>query len=195
MRIVAGRFRGMRLVAPTGRATRPSSDRLRETLFDILAHRFALPHETTRVLDLFAGTGALGLEAMSRGAAFALFVDNEAAARAAIRANVESLGLTGATRLFRRDATGLGIAGTMAPFDLVFVDPPYAKGLSAQALVAAYEGGWLSDDAVVVVEAARDAGIAAVPGLTHAHSRRVGASELQFFNATAGGRNDTGDTF
>ena len=96
------------------------------------------------MLDLFAGSGALGLEALSRGARFCLFVEESAEARAAIRRNVEALGLTGTTKIFRRDATRLGPAGTMQPFDLVFLDPPYGKGLGEKALQSAAEGGWIS---------------------------------------------------
>jgi 16S rRNA (guanine966-N2)-methyltransferase len=164
MRIVAGRFRGRPLVAPRHEGTRPTSDRVREAVFNILAHGvpgFSL--DGARVLDLFAGTGALGLEALSRGAAFCLFVEESAEARGVIRRNVEALGLEGVTRIFRRDATALGDAGTMAPFGLAFLDPPYGRGLAERALAAALAGGWLAPGAVVVVE--EQAGAAfALPG-------------------------------
>ena len=124
MRIVAGRFKGHGLAGPKGASVRPTSDRLRETLFNILTHSYDAITEDARVLDLFAGTGALALEALSRGARFALLVDEGAEARAIIRTNIEALGLTGATRVFRRDATKLGPAGPIEPFDLVFCDPP-----------------------------------------------------------------------
>ena len=107
------------------------------------------------MLDLFAGTGALGLEALSRGAEFALFVDDGAEARALMRQNVEALGLAAVTRIFRRDATKLGPAHPVEPFSLVFLDPPYGKGLAEQALASAREGGWLTDDALIVVEETR----------------------------------------
>src|SRR5215813_3342294 len=132
MRIVGGTFKGRAIAAPEGRATRPTSDRARESIFNVLAHADWSPGvEGRRVLDLFAGSGALGFEALSRGAAFALFVDTDAAARGAIRENIETLGLFGETRIHRRDATDLGLkpAGVGAPFDLVFLDPPYGKGL------------------------------------------------------------------
>src|SRR5438132_10954020 len=103
MRIVGGRLGGRALVNPKSDAIRPTADRLRESLFNILVHRYGDPITGARVLDLFAGTGALGIEALSRGAAFALFIDNGVAARALVRANVEGLGLGGATRIFRRD--------------------------------------------------------------------------------------------
>ncbi len=143
MRIVGGEFGGRRLLTPRSDAIRPSSDRLRQTLFDILAHGYGDAVDNARVLDTFAGTGAIGLEALSRGARHALFVEEDAAARGLIRGNVESLGLTGKTRIFRRDATRLGEAGTIPPFDLMFADPPYGHGLGEKALAAALAGGWL----------------------------------------------------
>jgi 16S rRNA (guanine966-N2)-methyltransferase len=153
VRIVAGRFRGRQLAAPGDDRTRPTSDRVREAAFNVLNH--GIPGCTmagARVLDLFAGTGALGLEALSRGAAFCLFVEEDAAARALIRRNVEALGLTGATKIFRRDATDLGPAGRNDGFSLVFLDPPYGRGLGERALASAAAGGWLADGAVAVLE-------------------------------------------
>jgi 16S rRNA (guanine966-N2)-methyltransferase len=157
MRIVGGRLRGRALAAPKSAAIRSTADRLRESLFNVLAHAYDDPVTGARVLDLFAGTGALGLEAVSRGAAFALFVDDGAEARALIRANVEQLGLGGVTRVFRRDATRLGPVHPVEPFGLVFADPPYGRGLAEQALAAARDGGWLAPAALVVVEEAIDA--------------------------------------
>lgn len=157
MRIVGGRLRGRALAAPKSQGIRPTADRLRESLFNILAHAYADPITGARVLDLFAGTGALGLEAISRGAAFALFVDDGAEARALLRQNVEALGVAVATRIFRRDVTRLGPAHPVEPFGLVFLDPPYGKGLAEKALASAREGGWLTDDALVVVEEEADA--------------------------------------
>src|SRR5262245_49910269 len=128
MRIVGGQHRGRALAAPRGQDIRPTSDRLRESLFNILAHAYGDPVSGARVLDLFAGTGALGLEAISRGAAFALLVDEGAEARALIRENVATLGLGGVTKIFRRDATRLGPAHPVEPFSLAFLDPPYGQG-------------------------------------------------------------------
>src|SRR3954453_14658858 len=145
MRIVGGRLRGRAIVAPPSQAIRPTADRLRESLFNILAHAYGDPVSGARVLDLFAGTGALGLEAISRGAAFTLFVDDAAEARALLRENVTTLGLGGTTRIFRRDATRLGPAPPVEPFGLVFLDPPYRKGLAEKALASARAGGWLAD--------------------------------------------------
>src|SRR5215510_16048942 len=123
MRIIAGKFRGASIEAPKGLATRPTSDRVRQALFNVLEHGAPqFDFAGARVLDLFAGSGALGLEAMSRGARFCLFVEESADARAAIRRNVEAIRLTGVTKIWRRDATKLGAAGTLAPFDLVFLD-------------------------------------------------------------------------
>ena len=129
MRIVGGEFRGRPLAAPRSQDIRPTTDRTREAVFNVVAHRFADRLSGARVLDLFAGTGALGLEAMSRGAAFCMFIEESAEGRGRIRTNVEAFGLTGRTKIFRRDATQLGEAGNIQPFGLVFADPPYGKGL------------------------------------------------------------------
>ena len=130
MRVVGGRLKGRNLASPSSRDIRPTADRLRESLFNILIHAYDDPIQDARVLDLFAGTGALGIEAVSRGARFTLFVDNGAEARALMRDNVEALGLGGVTKVYRRDATNLGPAHPIEPFSLVFLDPPYGKGLA-----------------------------------------------------------------
>jgi 16S rRNA (guanine966-N2)-methyltransferase len=171
MRIVGGRLRGRALVAPTSNAVRPTADRLREALFNILAHAYGDPVTGARVLDLFAGTGALGLEALSRGAAFALFVDDGAQARALMRENVAALGLGGVSKIFRRDATRLGAAHPLEPFSLAFLDPPYGHGLAEQALASAHAGGWLAPDALVVVEEAAKAGVVAPAGFDELERR------------------------
>jgi len=183
MRIVGGRFRGRRFAAPRSPAVRPTSDRLREALFNILAHSYGDPVTGARVLDLFAGTGALGLEALSRGAAFALFVDQGAAARALIRQNVATLGLGGATRIYRRDATKLGPVHPLAPFSLAFLDTPYGKGLAEQALASARDGRWLAPEALVVVEEAAHAGFKAPEGFEELERRRYDDTELVFLRA------------
>src|SRR5207248_10327939 len=164
MRIVGGRLRGRSLAAPRSQRVRPTADRLRETLFNILVHAYGDPVTDARVLDLFAGTGALGLEAMSRGATFTLFIDDGAEARALVRENVATLGLGGTTKIFRRDATRLGPAHPIEPFNLVFLDPPYGHGLAEQALSSAREGGWMTPGALTVVEEAADAGFKAPEG-------------------------------
>jgi 16S rRNA (guanine966-N2)-methyltransferase len=180
MRVVGGRMRGRTLAAPKSQAIRPTADRLRESLFNVLAHAYGDPVEGARVLDLFAGTGALGIEAMSRGAAFALFVDDGAEARALLRGNVETLGLGGSTRIFRRDATRLGPAHPVEPFSVAFLDPPYGKELAERALASALEGAWLTDDALVVVEEARDAGFAAPDGFEELERRAYDDTEFVF---------------
>src|SRR6202171_4106593 len=134
MRVVGGRLKGRNLASPSSPNIRPPADRLRESLFNILMHAYDDPVAGARVLDLFAGTGALGIEAISRGAAYALFVDDGVQARALLRDNTETLGLGGVTRIFRRDATKLGLAHPLEPFSLVFLDPPYGKGLAEKAI-------------------------------------------------------------
>ena len=178
MRIVGGRLRGRALAAPKSQAIRPTADRLRESLFNILAHAYGDPVSGARVLDLFAGTGALGLEALSRGAAFALFVDDGAQARALLRQNVEALGVAAASRIFRRDATKLGPAHPVEPFSLAFLDPPYGKGLAERALASAREGGWLTNEALVVVEEALEAAFKAPDGYEELERRRYDDTEF-----------------
>jgi 16S rRNA (guanine966-N2)-methyltransferase len=184
MRIVGGRLGGRTLAAPKSQNIRPTSDRLRESLFNILAHRYGAPVTGARVLDLFAGTGALGLEAMSRGAAFALFIDDGAEARALIRQNVEALGLGGVTRIFRRDATGLGAAHPNEPFGIVFIDPPYRKGLAEKSLASLRDGGWLAPDALVIVEEAADAEFVAPQGYAEIERRRYDDTEFTFLRVS-----------
>src|SRR3974390_2536727 len=172
MRVVGGRLKGRNLAAPASRDIRPTADRLRESLFNILIHAYDNPIADARVLDLFAGTGALGIEAVSRGAKFALFIDNGAEARALMRNNVEALGLGGVTKIYRRDATHLGPAHPVEPFSLVFLDPPYAKGLAEKALASLRTGGWLTPEALLVVEEAKAAGFAAPAGVGEVGRRR-----------------------
>ncbi|WMS41093.1 16S rRNA (guanine(966)-N(2))-methyltransferase RsmD [Acuticoccus sp. MNP-M23] len=180
MRIVGGDRRGTAIVAPKGDATRPTTDRMRETIFNIVAHRYGDRLVEGRVLDLFAGSGAMGLEALSRGAAFALFVENATGARGALRTNIDALGAAGRTRVWKRDATRLGTA-TLPPFSLVFCDPPYAQGLGAVALTGAASGGWLTADGIAVLEEKRGALPEEVPGLTRLDVREVGDSAVGFF--------------
>ncbi|MCO5130724.1 MAG: 16S rRNA (guanine(966)-N(2))-methyltransferase RsmD [Xanthobacteraceae bacterium] len=184
MRVVGGRLRGRNIVAPSSRDIRPTADRLRESVFNILMHAYDDPVEGARVLDLFAGTGALGIEASSRGAAFVLFVDNGAEARALLRNNVEALGLGGVTKVYRRDATRLGPAHPVEPFSLVFLDPPYGKGLAEQALGSLRDGGWLKPNALVVVEEAKAAGFAAPDGFDELDRRAYDDTEFVFLRAT-----------
>jgi len=187
MRIVGGVYRGRALRAPEGQATRPTSDRARESLFNILEHApWSRGVAGARVLDLFAGSGALGLEALSRGADFALFVETDAAARGAIRDNIETLGVFGATRVHRRDATDLGQkpAGLGAPFSLVFLDPPYGQGLAQTALTRLTLGGWIAPDALIVAEQGAAETLEA-PGFTEHDARIYGAALLRFLSPSA----------
>jgi len=184
MRVVGGRLRGRALAAPHSQAIRPTADRLRETLFNILAHAYGDPVSGARVLDLFAGTGALGIEAASRGAEFVLFVDEAAEARALIRENVATLALGGTTRIFRRDVTKLGPAHPLEPFTLAFLDPPYAQGLAEKTLASARDGGWLTADALVIVEEATKANFTAPAGFIEVERRRYDETELTFLRVT-----------
>jgi len=182
MRIVGGKFKGRAIEAPEGRDTRPTSDRAREAVFNVLAHAEWSPGiESRRVLDLFAGSGALGFEALSRGASFALFVETEAGARGAIRDTIEALGLFGVTRIHRRDATDLGVkpAGLGEPFDLVFLDPPYRLGLGEGALARLAPGGWITRDALVVFECAADE-MPSTAGYETLDQREYGAAKVLF---------------
>lgn len=179
MRIVGGKFKGHGLVGPKGEGTRPTSDRVREAIFNILAHGVSeFSVEGARVLDLFAGTGAMGLEALSRGARFCQFVDDSAEARGVIRRNADALGVIGQCKIWRRDATRLGRAAPQPGFDLIFADPPYSKGLGAKALASLIEGEWLNPGAVVVVEEADRAALACPPELTEIDRRVYGETQL-----------------
>jgi 16S rRNA (guanine966-N2)-methyltransferase len=187
MRIVGGRFKGRVLAASASasRAIRPTSERLRESIFDILEHRFPGRIEGARVVDLFAGSGALAIEALSRGACFALFIDNSAEARAVLRANVEAFAVGGVTRIWRADATRLGSAPAGGPFALAFLDPPYGQKLAGPALASLVEGGWLEPGALLVVEEAAKAEIAAPAGLARVDERVYGDSRVAIFEAGA----------
>ncbi len=190
MRIIAGRFRGKQLATPVDQRVRPTGDRVRESVFNILGHGDfgrvgpALPIGA-RVLDLFAGTGALGLEALSRGALNVAFVDDHPESRALIRRNIDALQATGVTRIMRRDATDLGPipAGNQAggPFDLVFLDPPYGRDLIAPALEGAMAGGWIAPGAVIIAEMEPSAVIPAIAGIEPVQSRDYGETRVMFF--------------
>lgn len=183
MRIIGGKLKGRTIKAPDGQGTRPTSDRARESLFNILAHADWAPAlEGTRVIDAFAGSGSLGFEAISRGAAFCLFVETEAAARGCIRDNVETFQLFGNTRIHRRSATDLGPkpAGLGAPFNLVFLDPPYRHGLIPPALEQLASGQWIAPDALVVAETGSDEPELAAPGWDTIDSRVYGAARVSF---------------
>ena len=202
MRVTGGKLGGRRLIAPPDRMVRPTSDRTRQAIFNILEHRdfdlgFGL--KDAKVADLFSGTGALGIEALSRGARCCLFVDVSAESRALVRENVEALGLTGVTKIWRRDATDLGPLGSGAlprevgtgsrqatrpnrnpaggPFDLVFLDPPYRQNLVAPALKSLRAGGWLTKQALLVIEAAKGESFDS-DGFTRLDVRDYGDTEI-----------------
>ncbi len=184
MRVVGGRLRGRALAGPKTQAVRPTADRLREALFNILVHAYGDPITGARVLDLFAGTGALGTEALSRGAQFTLFIDEGAEARALLRENVAALGLGGVSKIFRRDATKLGPAHPLEPFSLAFLDPPYGQGLAEKALTSARAGGWLTADALAIVEETAKAQFAAPAGFNELDRRRYDETEFVFLRST-----------
>jgi 16S rRNA (guanine966-N2)-methyltransferase len=183
MRITGGTFRGRLLAAPRDMRVRPTSDRTRQAIFNILQHKdfgidFTL--DGAKVLDLFAGTGALGIEALSHGAAWCLLVDDNADSRALQRENVEALNLTGATRIWRRDATDLGAISPTAggPFNLVFLDPPYRKGLIPKALKS-LKDGWLAPNALLVAETESLEPLEA-PGFRLVDDRDYGETRVRF---------------
>ncbi len=187
MRIVGGRLRGRVLAAPGSRDIRPTSERLRESIFDILEHRYPGRIDGRRVVDLFAGSGALAIEALSRGACFALLVDDGTEARALLRANVEALGLGGVTRIWRADATKLGAAPGGGPFALAFLDPPYGQNLAGPALAALVAGAWLEADALCVVEEAVKAEIVAPAGLALIVERVYGDTRIAILRPDGSG--------
>jgi 16S rRNA (guanine966-N2)-methyltransferase len=184
MRIVAGKFRGKQLTSPEDDSIRPTADRVRESVFNILASRLGPNFDGLRVLDLFAGTGALGLEALSRGASNVVFVDTGAEARGLIRDHIEAFGAGGITKLLRRDATALGSAGTLGPVDLVFLDPPYGKRLGELALVSLRDSGWLKPGATLVLEESSDAPVTLPEGFALEDRREYGAAAVHFISPT-----------
>ena len=181
MRVVGGTFSGRPLAGPKHDGLRPTSDRVRESIFNILAHGAAsIDFAGIRVLDLFAGTGALGIEALSRGAAFCLFVEDDADARGLIRRNIEDLGLTGITKIFRRDARDLGPVANRGTSSLVFLDPPYDKGFAIPALKSAAAGGWLAPGAMIVIEDRKGAEIILPPDIEKIDNRAWGDTQVMF---------------
>ncbi|KSV67862.1 DNA methyltransferase [Sinorhizobium sp. GL2] len=181
MRIVGGEFRGRSLATPKSNDIRPTTDRTRESLFNILSHSYPNALDGTRVLDLFAGTGAVGFEALSRGCRHALFVEQGVEGRGLIQTNVETLGLQGRAKVFRRDATSLGGVGTMEPFHLVFADPPYAKGLGEKALESAAIDNWLVPGALVILEERADVQPAPVAVFENLDVRVFGDTRMHFY--------------
>jgi len=181
VRIVGGKFRGRTIKAPKSQAIRPTTDRIRESLFNVLEHNYGECLEGARVLDLFAGTGALGMEALSRGARFALFVENSIEGRGLLRQNVETLSLQGHSKIFRRDATRLGDIDSIAPFDLVFADPPYGKGMGEKAALSACAGGWLAPNALLVLEEDKESAPDIISGFQRIESRSWAGTTVVIF--------------
>ena len=183
MRIVAGSLKGRPIVAPEGQGTRPTSDRARQAVFNVLEHAaWAEPLDGMRVMDLYAGSGALGFEAISRGAAFALFVETDDEARGAIRENADAYGVMGRTRVHRRSATDLGPrpGSDGEAFDMAVLDPPDRKGLGEQTLQRLLEGNWLKAGAVVVFERGSDEPEIDTPGYERLDARDYGAARVLF---------------
>jgi 16S rRNA (guanine966-N2)-methyltransferase len=191
MRITGGRFGGRVLAGPSDERVRPTSDKVRQALFNILAHSdfgggFSL--DNARVTDLFAGTGAMGIEALSRGARYCLFVDDSAESRALVRQNVEALALTGITKVWRRDATALGplSANSGGPFDLAFLDPPYRYNLLEPALQSLRNGAWLAPHALIVAEYHIDEEPPESGGFEKLDARRYGDTSVLFLRLRSG---------
>ena len=181
MRVVGGKFRGRPLAVPGGMGVRPTPDRVRESVFNIIQHGLdGFDISGRRVMDLFAGTGALGLEALSRGASYCLFVEEAAEARALIRQNIEAFGLTGVTRIFRRDACDLGPSGNMLTYSMAFLDPPYDKGLGEKALLSLKDGRWLDRGAIVVLEERAGVAVSWPDGYTALDERTWGDTSVNF---------------
>lgn len=188
MRIVGGKFKGHSIAPPHGSATRPTTDRVRESVFNILMHGIdGLALEGARVLDLFAGTGAMGLEAISRGARFCQFVDDSTEARGLIRKNADALGVIGLAKIWRRDAADLGPCSPQPRFDLVFADPPYGKGLGEKALKSLVAGDWLNPGGIVVLEESHKAVVNDIAGLALIDERNYGDTTIRFYR---GGRHE-----
>lgn len=170
MRIIAGRFRGRTIEAPKGRGTRPTTDRVRESLFNWLVHHDDIDLENARIADLFAGTGALGLEALSRGAQFATFVEKDRAALAALRQNITSLKVEDETQILAMDATRLPKA--MKPYDIIFLDPPYGSPFGAAALHSARTQNWFKPESFIIWETAANEDLNSAELNLHLSERR-----------------------
>ena len=181
MRIVGGEFRGRSLATPKTSDIRPTIDRTRESLFNIIGHVYPQALDGGRVIDLFAGTGAVGLEALSRGCKSALFVENGVEGRGLLWENIDSLGLHGRARILRRDATKLGTANNIEPFHFLFADPPYGQGLGEGAMLSAHAGGWLAPGALAILEERADINPAVDAVFKLLESRTFGDTRMDFF--------------
>lgn len=181
MRIVGGKFRGRSLQAPKSDAIRPTTDRIRESLFNVIMHNYGDSLDNTRVLDLFAGTGALGIEALSRGARFALFIENSIEGRGLLRQNIENFSLQGHSKVYRRDAAELGSIGSLTPFDMVFADPPYGCGFGEKAAAGLVAGGWLSPSGLLVLEEDKDSAPENLDGFELLETKSYAGTKIGIF--------------
>lgn len=182
MRIVGGKYKGRPIAAPKSNNIRPTKDRTRESLFNILTHSYSNHLQDGRILELFAGTGAVGFEALSRGAKYTLFVETGIEGRGLLRQNIDNLAVQGCTRVFRRDATKLGPCGTIENFDILFADPPYNKGLGEKAIITAADHGWLRDGAVVILEEHSDIEPSLDERFQLQDTRSFGETRMWFYN-------------
>ncbi|PZM07733.1 16S rRNA (guanine(966)-N(2))-methyltransferase RsmD [Rhizobium tubonense] len=181
MRIVGGEFRGRSLAVPKSNAIRPTADRTRESLFNILSHAYPEAIDGTRMMDIFAGTGAVGLEGASRGCRHVLFIESSVEGRGLLWENIDALGLHGRARILRRDATDLGSVGNLEPFQLLFADPPYGEGLGEKAFAAAADGGWLVPGALAILEERADVVVDLPPAYLFLEVRTFGDSKMHFY--------------
>jgi len=185
MRIIAGKFRAKPLASPANNDIRPTSDRVRESLFSIITSNYNSNLKDARVIDLFAGSGALGLEALSRGAQYCLFVENSSQGIDLIRENIKSLGLPSKSSLMRVDATKLGKAGRIKPFDLLFADPPYGQELAQKAIPLLAQGGWLKSNAIVIIEDKAGSAPPQLAGFQMLDQRKIGDTVIWFLSVPA----------
>ncbi|MBL0848595.1 MAG: 16S rRNA (guanine(966)-N(2))-methyltransferase RsmD [Candidatus Liberibacter ctenarytainae] len=181
MKIVGGKFRGRLLYTPKNRFIRPSDSRTKKALFDILTHVYPDALNATRVLDIFAGTGSIGFEALSRGCLYVLFVDNSLESMKLIHRNAECLGIGDRCNIYLRDVLNLGKIGNREPFHFLYLDPPYRRGFVEKTLHIVDKGRWLMPNAFVVVEEHVDSHISVGPAFKLLQKRRYGDTQIYFF--------------
>jgi 16S rRNA (guanine966-N2)-methyltransferase len=180
MRIIAGKFRSKILNSPKSDDIRPTSDRVRQSIFNILSSRLSNDFSGLSVLDLFAGTGAMGIEAISRGADEVVFIDSGVEARGLLRQNIEYFGIAGQAKLLKCDASNLTKLNKFEPFNLIFIDPPYGKGLGEKALKSAMDNGWIAPDATIVLEEKAETEIVIPDGFELCDERKYGSTQVWF---------------
>lgn len=185
MRIVGGKYRGRSIASPKTDKIRPTKDRTRESLFNILEHSYSDLLEDGRMLELFAGTGAVGIEALSRGCEFVLFVEQSIEGRGLLRQNTDNLSLHGCTKIFKRDATKLGPLSKFEQFTILFADPPYGLGLGEKAILSAVDNGWMIDQALVILEERSDVEPVLDARFTQLDKRPFGDTNIWFYSFSA----------